>query len=180
MRALLRKTTNEKAPSEKELAGNNRLRAVVAPIKAQADNSPELVAQPPPLVKGLDASHELKLALDFTLSGCADELVRKHVASRKFIIRRGAAEREGVKRKMVKEPKSVRYQTTVHNEKGNTVVVYYETAVVTFNDEEIILNTGGWWTRSTQDRMNWASKQFDLAYKIQRQGKACVEVGASA
>ena len=70
------------------------------------------------------------------------------------------------------EPKSVRYQTTVHDEKGNTVVVYYETAVVTFNDEKIILNTGGWWTRSTQDRMNWASKQFDLGYRIQRQGKA--------
>ena len=73
---------------------------------------------------------------------------------------------------MAKEPKSVRYQTTAHTEKGNTIVVYYETVVVTFNDEEIILNTGGWWTRSTQDRMNWTSKQFDLGYRIQRQGKA--------
>ena len=66
---------------------------------------------------------------------------------------------------MAKEPKSVRYQTTVHADKGKTVVVYYETAVVKFNDEEIILNTGGWWT------MNWASKHFDLGYRIQRQGK---------
>ena len=72
---------------------------------------------------------------------------------------------------MAKEPKSVRYQTTVHADKGKTVVVYYETAVVKFNDEEIILNTGGWWTMSTQVRMNWASKHFDLGYRIQRQGK---------
>ena len=72
---------------------------------------------------------------------------------------------------MAKEPRTVRYQTTVHTENGNTIVVYYETAVVIFNDEEIILNTGGWWTRSTQGRMNWASKQFDLGYRIQRQGK---------
>ena len=69
------------------------------------------------------------------------------------------------------EPRKVRWETTVHTENGNTIVVYYETAVVTFNDEEIILNTGGWWTRSTQDRMNWASKHFDLGYRIQRQGK---------
>jgi hypothetical protein len=70
------------------------------------------------------------------------------------------------------EPKSVRHQTTVHTDKGKTVVVYYKTAVVTFNDKEIILNTGGWWTSSTQDRMNWASKNFDLNYRIQRKGKA--------
>ena len=69
------------------------------------------------------------------------------------------------------KPRKVRWETTVHAEKGNTIVVYYETAVVTFNDGEIILNTGGWWTRSTQDRMNWASKQYDLGYRIQRQGK---------
>jgi hypothetical protein len=49
------------------------------------------VAQPPPLVKGLDTSHELKLALDFTLNGCADEQIRKHVASEKTIMKRGAA-----------------------------------------------------------------------------------------
>jgi len=55
------------------------------------------LAQPPPLVKGLDASHEPKLALDFTLGGCADEQIRKHVASRKFIIKREAAAREGVR-----------------------------------------------------------------------------------
>ena len=73
----------EKAPSKKELAGVNRLRAVGNPNWAQAGSSPAPVAQLPPLVKGLDASHELKLALDFPLSGCAEEPIRKHVASEK-------------------------------------------------------------------------------------------------
>ena len=61
----------------------NRLRAVGNPHRAQAGSSPAPVAQPPPLVKGLDASHELKLALDFTLGGCAEELIRKHVCFQK-------------------------------------------------------------------------------------------------
>jgi hypothetical protein len=55
------------------------------------------VAQAPPLVKGLDASHELKLALDFTLGGCAEELIRKHVASRKNIMNEGKQQRKEVR-----------------------------------------------------------------------------------
>jgi hypothetical protein len=102
----LRKIIAEKAPSKKEFAGENRLHAVGSPHWAQAGNSPAPLAQPPPLVKGLDASHELKLALDFTLGGCADELVRKHVASRKFIIKRGAAERGGGEKKDGKRTKN--------------------------------------------------------------------------
>jgi hypothetical protein len=59
----------------------NRLRAIYSPLMAQADNSPAPVAQSPPLVKGFQCLSTRKLALDFTLGSCAEELVRKHVAS---------------------------------------------------------------------------------------------------
>jgi hypothetical protein len=39
--------------------------------------------------------HSLRLALDFVLGGCADELVRKHVASEKTIMKREAAGKGG-------------------------------------------------------------------------------------
>ena len=42
-------------------------------------------------------------------------------------------------------------------EDGKTKVVYYDTAIVTFDKDAIILDTGGWWTRSTKTRMNQAN-----------------------
>lgn len=57
--------------------------------------------------------------------------------------------------------------TTVHtNEDGMTQVVYHSTAVVSFNDKVIILNTGGWDTLTTKTRMNQASNQFRLGYNV--------------
>ena len=63
------------------------------------------------------------------------------------------------------------HKTTVYtDEQGVTRVVYYDTAVVTFDDAEIILNTGDWWTRSTKGRMNRASEHFDLGYRVYQKG----------
>ena len=58
------------------------------------------------------------------------------------------------------------YKTVVLADDGKTKVVYYVTAVVTFDKDAIILDTGGWWTRSTKTRMNQASRQFDLGYQV--------------
>lgn len=60
------------------------------------------------------------------------------------------------------------HKTRVFTEKGVTKVRYHETDVVSFDDEKIILNSGGWNTNTTRDRMNQASNQFDLRYGVSR------------
>ena len=64
------------------------------------------------------------------------------------------------------QPQIGQYKTVVLAEDGKTKVVYYDTAIVTFDKDAIILDTGGWWTRSTKARMNQASRQFDLGYQV--------------
>ncbi len=49
---------------------------------------------------------------------------------------------------------------------GRTEVVYYGTAIVQFDDREILLNTGDWWTRSTKSRMNLVSRHFNLDFQV--------------
>mgnify|MGYP000872339649 CR=1 FL=1 len=59
------------------------------------------------------------------------------------------------------------YKTKVNtNADGQTEVVYHQTAVVTFDSERIILNTGGWWTRSTKTRMNQVSEFYNLGFRV--------------
>ncbi len=68
---------------------------------------------------------------------------------------------------MPEEKETIRYKTTKHtDENGRTVVIYYQTAIVIFDDEEIVLNTGDYRTATTQRRMNFVSKQFDLGYHV--------------
>ncbi len=47
-----------------------------------------------------------------------------------------------------------------------TVVTYHGTDVVSFNEKEIILKTGGWKSVTTKLRMNQASNQYDLGYMV--------------
>jgi hypothetical protein len=56
--------------------------------------------------------------------------------------------------------------TMVRNRDGKTEVKYHNTVVVAFDESEIILNCGGWWTATTKNRMNQASNQFDLGYNV--------------
>ena len=57
--------------------------------------------------------------------------------------------------------------TTIHtNEQGQTQVIYHSTPVVCFTNKVIILNTGGWMTVTTKTRMNQASAQFNLGYRV--------------
>ena len=56
-----------------------------------------------------------------------------------------------------------KYKTTVHTDKKKkTKIAYYDTVIVRFTEDEIVLDTGGWWTRTTKGRMNQASRQFKV------------------
>ena len=67
------------------------------------------------------------------------------------------------------------YATTVrhHNESsGNyTVIQLHDTDIVQFNDDAIILDTGGWDTATTKRRMNQASEVFNLGYHVYQKNK---------
>ena len=56
--------------------------------------------------------------------------------------------------------------TSVYTEDGYTRVVYHSTCVVKFNQDKIILNSGGWYTQTTKNRMNQASSQYNLGYQV--------------
>lgn len=58
------------------------------------------------------------------------------------------------------------HKTYIVTVEGKTMVVYHTTAVVTFDYDTIILDTGGWSTNTTKTRMNQASKQFGLGYYV--------------
>jgi hypothetical protein len=59
-----------------------------------------------------------------------------------------------------------------------TMVVYHSTPVVKFTESKIILNTGGWNTQTTKNRMNQASNQFGLGYQVRiKNGTWVVEYG---
>ena len=58
------------------------------------------------------------------------------------------------------------HKTTVFEDNGYINVVYHATCVVKFNDKEIILNTGGWESRTTKVRMNQTANQYLLGYSV--------------
>ncbi len=58
------------------------------------------------------------------------------------------------------------HKTTVSTSDGVTRVTYHTTNVVTFDTDKITLRTGGWPTKTTKLRMNQASEQFDLGYRV--------------
>ena len=58
------------------------------------------------------------------------------------------------------------HKTVVFTEQGVTKVVYHHTCVVAFGPDGIVLNSGGWLTTTTKTRMNQASSQFDLGFRV--------------
>ncbi len=56
--------------------------------------------------------------------------------------------------------------TNVRTEGNATIVRYHDTDVVRFDDSNITLNTGGWFTSTTKARMNQASAQFGLGFRV--------------
>jgi len=65
------------------------------------------------------------------------------------------------------------HKTTIFTDDSGFInVVYHSTPVVKFNDQKIILDTGGWYSNTTKLRMNQASNQFNLGYRVfQKKGK---------
>ena len=60
-----------------------------------------------------------------------------------------------------------RFKTTIFvDSDGLMTVKYRDTAVVKFDHQKIILNAGGWRTYTTKMRMNQASNQFKLGYRV--------------
>jgi hypothetical protein len=49
---------------------------------------------------------------------------------------------------------------------GFTKVIYWNTAVVSFNNSRIKLDSGGYETLTTKTRMNQASRQFNLDFRV--------------
>ena len=58
------------------------------------------------------------------------------------------------------------YKTVVYAEEGKTKVIYHSTAVVTWDENSIVLNTGGYRSVTTKRKMNQASRQYDLGYSV--------------
>ncbi len=58
------------------------------------------------------------------------------------------------------------HKTSVFMEDGFTKVVYHNTVVVRFNEDMIILDHGGYSSKTTKLRMNQASNQFDLGFNV--------------
>ena len=59
-----------------------------------------------------------------------------------------------------------KHATTVVRSEQETHVTYHNTKVVSFDHENIILNTGGWKTPTTKIRMNQTSNEYDLGYRV--------------
>lgn len=56
--------------------------------------------------------------------------------------------------------------TTVSDSHGYRRVAYHATEVVKFNRDRIVLDSGGWLSSTTKTRMNQASNQFGLGYRV--------------
>ena len=61
-----------------------------------------------------------------------------------------------------------RYETQAYHdpETGCGVVVYRGTPIVSWTPDQVILNNGGWWTRTTKRKMNQAANQFGLNFHV--------------
>ena len=58
------------------------------------------------------------------------------------------------------------HRTNIVTLQGLTSIVYHSTAVVQFDNDKIILNSGGWDTATTKSRMNQASYQYSLGFDV--------------
>lgn len=59
-----------------------------------------------------------------------------------------------------------KHKTKVYDEGGWTCVKYWDTIVVKFNEDQIILNSGGWETLTTKKRINQASNSYNLDFHL--------------
>lgn len=68
---------------------------------------------------------------------------------------------------MTQQQRIGRTATSVSGDgEGNTEIRYHSTRVVTFNEDLIVLDSGGWYSNTTKTRMNQASNTFNLGYQV--------------
>jgi hypothetical protein len=67
---------------------------------------------------------------------------------------------------MGQQQKLGKHKTNVRQENGVTIIRYHKTDIIQFDDNRIVLDTGGWNTATTKSRMNQASNQFGLGYHV--------------
>ena len=67
---------------------------------------------------------------------------------------------------MAQQDKVGTHQTKVGTEGREIFVKYWNTKVVSFTEDTIYLNNGGFLTNTTKTRMNQASNQFDLGFRV--------------
>lgn len=67
---------------------------------------------------------------------------------------------------MARQNRVGKHATTVATSNESTKVTYHSTVVVDFNRFAIFLDSGGWQTATTKTRMNQASNQFDLGFRV--------------
>lgn len=68
--------------------------------------------------------------------------------------------------------------TTVSEEDNQKCVKLYDTEIVRFDQNVIVLDSGGYFTKTTKNRINEVSREFDLGiYVSQKGGNWYVEVG---
>jgi hypothetical protein len=61
----------------------------------------------------------------------------------------------------------IKYETYLRqDENGRYVVTLHQTDIVTYDEDSITLNTGGWKTATTKARMNFVSEEYRLGYKV--------------
>ena len=73
---------------------------------------------------------------------------------------------KGVNNNMGQQQRVGTHKTNTVTLEGMTNIVYHSTAVVQFDNDKIILNSGGWDTRTTKSRMNQASNQYGLGFEV--------------
>ena len=73
---------------------------------------------------------------------------------------------KGVNNNMGQQQRVGTHRTSTVTLQGLTSIVYHSTAVVQFDNDKIILNSGGWDTRTTKTRMNQASNQYGLGFEV--------------
>lgn len=67
---------------------------------------------------------------------------------------------------MSQQQKIGKTATKIYKNGSYTAIRYHQTDVVRFNNVEIVLNNGGWYSATTKVRMNQASNQYDLGFQV--------------
>jgi hypothetical protein len=60
------------------------------------------------------------------------------------------------------------HKTQIRTQDGYTIVQYWDTEVIKFNDTEIILNSGGFLTNTTKTRINQTSNEYNLGFDVRQ------------